>query len=126
MFHKALTAVLGIGFVFYGLICFFMPESITSLIGYEATTSDARTEFLAMYGGVQTGLGIFGLLALRESSLMRANFLLLTIVFTALALGRLSGYIIMDNLGGYTHVAIVFETISALLCSLGFRNLNSD
>ena len=121
MYSKVLSTILGTGFVLYGVFCFVQPDAILNFIGYAATTDDASTEFLAMYGGVQTAIGLFGLYAVMNPSNLRANMFLLSIVFAFLAASRAYGYLAFENLGGYTLIAIVFETVSLILCLVGFR-----
>ena len=47
-----------IAFIFYGLQCYFMPNLPADLIGFTLTNADAKIEIMAMYGGLQTAVGL--------------------------------------------------------------------
>ena len=125
-FYRTITAIWAIGFVLYGLYCALQPATVMSLIGYDALTGDAHTEFLSMYGGVQIAIGIFGLAALRDQKLLAANMLLLSVVFLLLALGRAIGYATIEGLGGYSLIAIIFETISFILFLFAYLRIQGQ
>jgi hypothetical protein len=86
------------------------------------TNGDAYAEIGAMYGGLQTGFGLFCLLAAIRPALYRAGLTLLVLAIGSLALGRLySALIASDPVGGYTYGALCFEFAVAVLAALALR-----
>ena len=125
-YYRSICAIWAIGFIAYGLYCALQPSAVMTLIGYEALGADAHTEFLAMYGGVQIALGVFGLAALRNQQLLPAYMLLLSIVFLLLALGRAIGYATLEGLGGYSLIAIIFETVSFVIFLFAYLRVEAN
>ena len=52
-----------VSFIGYGIACLLLPNMVGNLSGLGLQMVSGRTEIHAMYGGLQTGLGLFFLLA---------------------------------------------------------------
>jgi hypothetical protein len=71
-----------------------------------------------MYGGLQTGLGLFCLLAFLKPEFYRAGLALLTIGIGTLALARLLSLLMAtDTVTAYTYAALIYEFASAALAT---------
>lgn len=109
-------------FISYGLVCLFSPAVPTGYAGLEMTNGDAFVEIGAMYGGLQTGFGLFCLLAACKSEHYRSGLVLLVLCIGSLALARLySTLIAADPVGGYTYGALVFEFFTAIVAAVALR-----
>jgi len=114
--------VLGISafvFIAYGLVSLVSPEIPSGLAGLQMNGGDAFAEVGAMYGGLQTGIGLFCLLAVLKAEYYRAGLLLLVVSIGALALARsLSSLMAADTLTMYTYAAIAYEFATAILAAV--------
>ena len=119
--------ILGIGllsfsaivFIVYGLFGFFNPNIPADFGGLQIANGNGYAEIGAMYGGLQTGIGFFCLLAALRSDFYKAGLALLTIAIGSLALGRLFNAIATsDALTAYTYGALIYELITALLAAI--------
>lgn len=102
-------------FVGYGLVCLASPSVVADSTGMVLATGTASVEVRAMYGGLQTAVGLLALLALAREGLRAPVLMFLGIILFGLASGRLVGIALDANPGSYNYGALAFEAISALL-----------
>jgi hypothetical protein len=123
MLGKIILWISAISFIGYGLACFYSPELPAGNAGLTMGNADAVAEIRAMYGGLQTGFGLFCLLAALKSDYYRAGLLLLVLCITPLALGRLYSTVSGDEgHGGYTWAATAFEFAIAALAAIALAS----
>ncbi len=77
-----------------------------------------------MYGGLQTGFGLFCLLAALNPNFYKPALVLLVFCVGSLALGRLySTVLITDPVTAYTWGAMTYEFATAILATLALRKV---
>jgi Domain of unknown function (DUF4345) len=119
---KVILWVSALMFIVYGLMCLFSPALPTDYAGLSMNTGDAFVEVGAMYGGLQTGFGIFCLLGALRKDLYRPALLSLVLLVGGLALARLYSTVTsVDPVGSYTYGAMVYEFTTAILAGLALR-----
>ncbi|MFT6956178.1 MAG: hypothetical protein ACJAYC_001180 [Halieaceae bacterium] len=122
MLGKILLWISAVTFISYGLVCFFAPGVPAGYAGLTMTNGDAFAEIVAMYGGLQTGFGIFCLLAALRSEYFRAGLMLLALCIGMLALGRLYSFATGGNpVGAYTYGAFAYEMTTAILAIVAIK-----
>ena len=122
MLGKVILWVSAVMFVSYGLACFFSPALPAGYAGLEMTNGDAFAEIGAMYGGLQTGVGLLCALAALRSEYYRAGLMLLALGIGALALGRFYSLVTGGNpVGFYTYGALGYEILTAVLAGIALR-----
>ena len=106
----------------FGLAYFAQPEAMANLSGMLLMQSAAVTDVRAYYGGLQLGLAAWLGLALLRPRLQEATWMLLVLLYGALALARIGG-LWLD--GGaqqtFNFAALLFEAVSAALAFLCLR-----
>jgi len=106
----------GLAFIGFGVTCFFVPTFPAELIGYSLDTADSYIEIRAMYGGLQTVIGMFTLLGAIQADFRRASLILIMLVYQGLAIGRTAGLLLSpDQASTYTYGAGIFEVLMAVL-----------
>ena len=119
MIGRAILCVSSLVFITYGIICLVSPAIPTELAGLEMSNGDAFAEVGAMYGGLQTGVGLFCLLAFMKPDFYRAGLVLLVLGIGALALARLFSFLLStDSFTTYTYAALVYEFATAILAAV--------
>lgn len=113
MVVKIFLGVMAAAFVGYGLACLAQPSIVADATGMQLATGTATVEVRAMYGGLQTAVGLLALLALFREPLRGPALLTLGLLFFGLASGRLVGIAVDADPGVYNYVALVFECVSA-------------
>lgn len=124
---KIILAVSSLAFVGFGLVSLVSPEVPADLIGFTLDSGDTYAEVSAVYGGLQTALGLFLLIALIKASYYRAGLLVLFLCMGCLALARLAGLTMTaDSATSYSAMALGFETIVALIAAFAYRKNTND
>lgn len=118
MLGKTVLGISAFVFIAYGIVSLVSPGIPSSLAGLEMSNGDAFAEIGAMYGGLQTGMGLFCLLALLNIKFYRAGLVLLVVAIGALAIARLISIIVTgDSVTMYSYGATVYEIATALLAA---------
>ena len=77
-----------------------------------------------MYGGLQTGLGLFCALAALRSEYYQAGLILLVLGIGSLALARLISLLAsIDPVTAYTYGALTYEMATAIIAAVALRNI---
>ncbi len=119
---KAVLGISALVFIAYGLVSLLSPETPSGLAGLEMSNGDAIAEIGAMYGGLQTGIGLFCLLAFLQPEYYRPGLMLLVIGIGALAIARLvTSVMSTDALTAYTYGALVYEFATASLAAAALQ-----
>ncbi len=122
MLGKVILWISALVFIAYGLMCLLSPALPAGFAGLSMHSGDAFAEVGAMYGGLQTGFGIFCLLGALRNDLYRPALISLVLLVGGLALARLYSTVTsVDPVGGYTYGAMAFEFTTAILAGLALR-----
>lgn len=123
---KAILWLSAVAFIAYGLASLLSPAIPAGFAGIELGNGDAFAEIGAMYGGLQTGVGLFCLLAVRRQEFYRSGLVLLVLGIGALALARaISAFVTSESLTNYTYAALVYEFATAIIATLALRTTTS-
>jgi hypothetical protein len=119
---KIILWISAVIFISYGLMCLFSPQLPAGYAGLAITNGDAFAEIGAMYGGLQTGFGLFCLLGAVKAELYRPALTLLVLVIGSLALGRLYSTLVNgEAVGIYTYGAMAYEFTTAIVAGIALR-----
>jgi len=122
MLGKIVLWASAIMFIAYGLACLISPAIPANYAGLAMNTGDAFAEIGAMYGGLQTGFGVFCLLGALRQELYRPALVSLVLMVGGLALARLYSTLTGDEaVGSYTYGAIAFEFTTAILAGVALK-----
>ena len=111
-FILALLAIEHLGFGIYGL---YSPTSIADLVGYELKTEFSYSEIRANYA-MFTVLGLMAFFAIFFKSLVRQTYIIYTVIFTSLILGRVLNYFLTEDLNNTIMIVTAAEIVVVLLC----------
>ncbi len=122
MLGKVVLWVSAFSFISYGLISLFSPDVPAHYAGLSMTNGNAIAEIGAMYGGLQTGFGLFCLLAALNPNFYKPGLVLLVLCIGSLALARtFSTVMITDPVSSYTWGAMIYEFATAILAALALK-----
>jgi hypothetical protein len=109
-------------FTSYGLACLVSPALPADYAGLALVTGDALPEIGAMYGGLQTGFGVFCLLGALRAEFYRPALVLLMVCIGALALARCFwAFTAGGEIGAYTWGAMAYEYFTAIVAAIALR-----
>jgi hypothetical protein len=117
LFSRILLGLTGIAFAGYGLYCAYDLDMIVRLTGLAFRAPSAAVESRAMYGGLQTGLGLLFLNSAVNSRMTAYGLVAMVFVMGSLAVGRAFG-ISLDGIDDYNKGAVIYEGTSALLAAV--------
>lgn len=119
MFGRSILGFSAFVFIAYGLVSLVSPAIPAGFAGLEMSNGDAFAEMGAMYGGLQTGVGMFCLLAILKAEFYRAGLAFLALAIGALALARFVSFLLAtDAVSAYTYGALVYEVTTATLAAV--------
>ena len=122
MLGKIILWISAIIFISYGLTCLYSPDIPAGYAGLSMTNGDAFVEIGAMYGGLQTGFGLFCLLAALNPDYQKSGLILLVLCIGSLALTRFyTTLIVSEPVAIYTWGAMAYEFSTALLAAVALR-----
>ncbi len=118
---KFVLGISALAFIGYGLTSLLSPEIPARLAGIAITNADGFAEVGAMYGGLQTGIGLFCLLSLLKADFYRTGLALLALAIGALALARLLTMLVSTgDVSAYTWGALAYEFATTGLAAFAF------
>lgn len=110
--NRSFLLVVGLIFIAYGLACALDPGLPARLAGLTIANGDGYAELGAMYGGLQTGVGLFLAIAAFQPRLQHGALLLLVLGIGLLAALRGASALRSDDaVSAYTWGALAFETL---------------
>jgi hypothetical protein len=117
LFSRILLGLTGVAFAGYGVYSAYDLDAIARLTGLVFSSPSAAVESRAMYGGLQTGLGLLFVNSALNPRMTAYGLVAMFFVLGGLAVGRALG-ISMDGLDDYNQGALIFEGASALLAAV--------
>lgn len=114
MLGKIFLGLLAIIFTGYGLYCLVNPGVLSGAAGVAANTVTGTIELQAMYGGLQTALGVLCGLGAFRADFKRTAMTALLFVFAGLAVVRVSLAFMHGDFSAYTVGAMSFESFCAV------------
>ncbi|HKJ24546.1 MAG TPA: DUF4345 family protein [Myxococcota bacterium] len=109
MIARVFLGLVAVLFVPYGIYCFFVPGSLTEAAGVVSITATGATELRAMYGGLQTGLGLLAGLAVVRADWVRPALLAVAFAGGGLFCARITGSTLESGWSQYTGIALALE-----------------
>lgn len=121
--NRSFLLIVGLIFIAYGIACAADPSLAARLAGLQIGNGDGYAELGAMYGGLQTGFGLFLALAAFRPRLQAGSLLLLVLAIGFLAAMRGASALRTEELvTAYTWGALAFETlVTAIAAALLLR-----
>lgn len=104
----------------YGVLCLINPAMLSEFTGIAMTTATAATEIRAMYGGMQSAIGLICLFGLINQNMMRPALAMVMFAFCGVALARLVGFLVDSSGSEYTYGALGFEIVGAVISIVVF------
>lgn len=126
MFTTIFLWISAIGWLGYGLYCLFVPSTLTSFAGLVPSTLTAEVELRAMYGGLQSAVGVLAMIGALRPARASGALLTLACLYLGLCSTRIGSALMLGDASPYTVGAASFETLSALICILLLRRATAE
>lgn len=116
LFSRIILGLTGLAFAGYGVYCAIDLDVVVELTGVVFRSSTPAVEARAMYGGLQTGLGLLFFNAAVNRRLTVYGLVVMVFVLGGLAIGRALG-MYLDDVDDYNTGAFIYESFSAVLAA---------
>ena len=127
LFGRILLGASALTFLAYGGISLYAPTIPAGIAGIEIISGDGFAEVSGMYGGLQTGIGLFCLLAFSKHAYYRPGLIILGLTMISLAIARLSGMLLTPvPVTLYSYGALAFEFVVAALAFFALYRMPND
>ncbi len=100
-------------FILFALPAFFLPELFAQILHYNIDLPGAKMEFVAAYGGLILGVGVFLIICARENPSL--GLIALLSVVGSLFAGRVIGYFLDVDTTSVQNTFLVIEFLTVLL-----------
>jgi hypothetical protein len=114
MLIRVFLGIQALIFIAYGLYCLVQPQMLEGAAGITAMTITGVIELQAMYGGLQTGVGVLCGLAAFVERFRQGALLALLFIFAGLAVTRVSLALVHGDFSNYTLFAMILESANTL------------
>ncbi len=121
MFAKIFLILQGVGFILFGLYCFFNPQAIVDILGAPSVSSGGIYEIRGIYGGVTLGIGLLALSGGLKADMRRTALFVLMAYTGGYGLARLAALPLDGIPDGTLLAASIFEITTALVCAYLLR-----
>ena len=110
---------IGILYLLSGLWCALNPQVASDFLGY-MLTNVGLSEFFAVYGGLQVGLGVAMLIASIKTEYIEASLLFASITSLGLLVFRLIALVRFDASEGIVAM-VILEAVIVIVLGLQYR-----
>jgi hypothetical protein len=110
---------IGILYLLSGLWCALNPQVASEFLGY-MLTNVGLSEFFAVYGGLQVGLGVAMLIASIKTEYIEASLLFASITSLGLLIFRLIALVRFDASEGIVAM-VILEAVIVIVLGLQYR-----
>ena len=102
-----------------------LPRTPTTTVIPVAPNASAANEVVAMYGGLQFGIGVLFLRAAMRPTLISSGLLAMALLLGSLATARAFG-LLVHGTSPYNLGAFFYESISAVLAVVAWQRLRAE
>jgi len=88
---RLLLAFIALTYTGFGFVFLFYPSEMAAIVGIAFPTTSPRTDFRAMYGGLEIGIGVFLLICAMRREFVRVGLFASACALVAMATSRSVG-----------------------------------
>jgi hypothetical protein len=88
---RLLLAFIALTYTGFGFVFLFYPSDMAAIVGIAFPTTSPRTDFRAMYGGLEIGVGVFLLVCSMRREFVRVGLFASACALVAMATSRTVG-----------------------------------
>lgn len=123
-FARIVLGLAGLSFAGYGVACLVDPDVAANYIGMQLGNVSTTVEVIAMYGGLQIGVGV-AFLACIAPPRVAGGLRLLALLVGSLAVARGIGIALHGTGGSYNAGAVAFELFFVVLAVVALQRVRT-
>jgi hypothetical protein len=115
---RLVLALIAATYAVFGFISMFSPSEMAAMLGITFLSDAARTDFRAMYGGLEIGVGAFLFICALRREYVRVGLFAAACVLVAMATSRTVG-LVLDGFAFVQFVVVMVEWAGGLAATWG-------
>ena len=115
---RLLLAFIALTYTGFGFVFLFNPSEMAAIVGIAFPTTTPRTDFRAMYGGLEIGIGAFLLICAMRREFVRVGLFASACVLVAMATSRSVG-LMLDGMSLMQAVIATSEWVGGIAATWG-------
>ena len=115
---RLLLALIALSYLVFGFVFLFNPNEMAAILGLGLAVDGARTDFRAMYGGLEIGVGAFLLICALRREFVRVGLFAGACALVAMATSRSVG-LMLDGIGLVQVLIAISEWVGGVAATWG-------
>ena len=115
---RLLLALIALSYVVFGFVFLFNPNEMAAILGLGLGVDGARTDFRAMYGGLEIGVGAFLLICALRREFVRVGLFASACALMAMATSRSVG-LLLDGVSLVQVLIAISEWVAGTAATWG-------
>ena len=115
---RLLLALIALSYLGFGFVFLFNPNEMAAILGLGLAVDGARTDFRAMYGGLEIGIGAFLLICALRREFVRVGLFAGACVLMAMATSRSVG-LLLDGISPLQVLIAISEWVGGVAATWG-------
>jgi hypothetical protein len=115
---RLILAVIALSYAGFGFAFLFKPDEWGAMVSVAFTTSAGRTDFRAVYGGLEFGVGVFLLLCALRREFVRLGLFASACALVAMATARSTG-MLLDGFDVLQFFVVLSEWLGGAIATYG-------
>ena len=115
---RLILAVIALSYAGFGFAFLFKPDEWGAMVSVAFTTSSGRTDFRAVYGGLEFGVGVFLLLCALRREFVRLGLFASACALVAMATARSTG-MLLDGFDVLQFFIVLSEWLGGAIATYG-------
>ena len=115
---RLILAVIALSYAGFGFAFLFKPDEWSAMVSVAFTTSSGRTDFRAVYGGLEFGVGVFLFLCALRREFVRLGLFASACALIAMATARSTG-MLLDGFDVLQFFIVLSEWLGGAIATYG-------
>ena len=115
---RLLLAFIALTYTVFGFVFLFYPSEMAAIVGSAFPTTRPRTDFRAMYGGLEIGIGVFLLICAMRREFVRVGLFASACALVAMATSRSVG-LMLDGMSFLQAAIATSEWVGGIAATWG-------
>ena len=115
---RLLLVFIALTYTVFGFVFLFYPSEMAAIVGIAFPTTSPRTDFRAMYGGLEIGVGVFLLICAMRREFVRVGLFASACALVAMATSRSVG-LMLDGMSLMQAAIAASEWVGGIAATWG-------
>ncbi|MGD9688315.1 MAG: DUF4345 family protein [Phycisphaerales bacterium] len=105
-------------YVVFAIVCAIWPEKTANFVGFAFKSGSGRSEYVAVYGGLEMAMGLFFLVAGVSEKWQHAGLLFAVLLYACLVLFRAPTLVLVSGIERQTFILAAAELVLGVIAAI--------